>query len=215
MGGNFVSATPDTDVTEAAMRNTRLTVQISTKLNRSHLVTGQQALILPTLLHCFLALGLHTALALARSGKAFDLPRFAEIRLISPWLSDEQTMMHAYLASIEDGARALQSLPEKPIKVSVLDFANPFSAGFDLPPPRGDNAWLHWGRNINGQHFIPPEQHFADVEVLMLPKWGINNIPLHALYQAYIDIAFEPTCEIDGWTIYRRKKQEVAAKAPF
>lgn len=49
MGGNFVSATPDTEVTEAALRNCTLTVQISTKLNRSHLVHGKTALILPTL----------------------------------------------------------------------------------------------------------------------------------------------------------------------
>jgi molybdopterin-dependent oxidoreductase alpha subunit len=49
MGGNFVAATPDTEVTEAAMRRTRLTVHVSTKLNRSHVVTGVRALILPTL----------------------------------------------------------------------------------------------------------------------------------------------------------------------
>ncbi len=49
MGGNFASATPDTAVTEAALRNCALTVQISTKLNRSHLVHGNTALILPTL----------------------------------------------------------------------------------------------------------------------------------------------------------------------
>ncbi|WAP55430.1 FdhF/YdeP family oxidoreductase [Streptomyces sp. S465] len=49
MGGNFVAATPDTEVTEAAMRAARLTVHVSTKLNRSHVVTGARALILPTL----------------------------------------------------------------------------------------------------------------------------------------------------------------------
>jgi molybdopterin-dependent oxidoreductase alpha subunit len=49
MGGNFASATPDTAVTEAALRSCALTVQISTKLNRSHLVHGTTALILPTL----------------------------------------------------------------------------------------------------------------------------------------------------------------------
>ncbi|RKT37014.1 molybdopterin-dependent oxidoreductase alpha subunit [Microbacterium sp. AG1240] len=49
MGGNFVSATPDTLVTEAAMRSVDLTVQVSTKLNRSHAVTGKRALIIPTL----------------------------------------------------------------------------------------------------------------------------------------------------------------------
>ncbi|MGW5849344.1 FdhF/YdeP family oxidoreductase [Streptomyces sp. NPDC055254] len=49
MGGNFVGATPDTEVTEAAIRRARLTVHVSTKLNRSHAVTGRRALILPTL----------------------------------------------------------------------------------------------------------------------------------------------------------------------
>lgn len=49
MGGNFVSASPDTLVTEDAMRRCRLTVHVSTKLNRSHVVTGARALILPAL----------------------------------------------------------------------------------------------------------------------------------------------------------------------
>lgn len=49
MGGNFAAATPDTDYTEKAIGKCHLTVQISTKLNRSHLVTGKQALILPCL----------------------------------------------------------------------------------------------------------------------------------------------------------------------
>ncbi|MCW2756349.1 MAG: putative dehydrogenase [Nocardioidaceae bacterium] len=49
MGGNFVSATPDTDATEAAMRSLDLTVHVSTKLNRSHAVAGREALILPCL----------------------------------------------------------------------------------------------------------------------------------------------------------------------
>jgi molybdopterin-dependent oxidoreductase alpha subunit len=49
LGGNFLSATPDTSYTSEALARCRLTVQISTKLNRAHLVTGAQALILPCL----------------------------------------------------------------------------------------------------------------------------------------------------------------------
>lgn len=47
--GNFVSATPDTAVPEAALRACALTVQVSTKLNRSQVVHGSTALILPSL----------------------------------------------------------------------------------------------------------------------------------------------------------------------
>ncbi|HEV7492552.1 FdhF/YdeP family oxidoreductase [Baekduia sp.] len=49
LGGNFLTAAPDTHATAEGLRAQRLTVQISTKLNRSHLVTGRRALILPTL----------------------------------------------------------------------------------------------------------------------------------------------------------------------
>jgi molybdopterin-dependent oxidoreductase alpha subunit len=49
VAGNFVRATPDSRITEEAMRRCRLTAHISTKLNRSHTVCGETALILPTL----------------------------------------------------------------------------------------------------------------------------------------------------------------------
>jgi molybdopterin-dependent oxidoreductase alpha subunit len=49
LGGNFAAATPDTPLTWAGLRQCALTVQVSTKLNRSHLVHGRDALILPTL----------------------------------------------------------------------------------------------------------------------------------------------------------------------
>jgi len=49
MGGNFLSATPDTEFTAEALRRCRLTVHVSTKLNRSHLITGKRALVLPCL----------------------------------------------------------------------------------------------------------------------------------------------------------------------
>jgi len=48
LGGNFVMAASDTEYTAKALQNCNLTVQISTKLNRSHLITGKTALLLPT-----------------------------------------------------------------------------------------------------------------------------------------------------------------------
>jgi molybdopterin-dependent oxidoreductase alpha subunit len=49
LGGNFLSASPDTARTARALARCALTAHVSTKLNRSHLVTGRQALILPCL----------------------------------------------------------------------------------------------------------------------------------------------------------------------
>ncbi len=63
MGGNFLSATPDTEFTAAALQRCKLTAHVATKLNRSHLITGKQALILP-------CLG-RTEIDLQRSGAQF------------------------------------------------------------------------------------------------------------------------------------------------
>ncbi|MEO1096434.1 MAG: FdhF/YdeP family oxidoreductase [Bacteroidota bacterium] len=49
MGGNFLSATPDTELTAQALQQCEMTVQVSTKLNRSHVIHGKTALILPCL----------------------------------------------------------------------------------------------------------------------------------------------------------------------
>lgn len=49
LGGNFLSATPDTTYTTEALRKLNLTVSVSTKLNRTHLIHGKESLILPTL----------------------------------------------------------------------------------------------------------------------------------------------------------------------
>ena len=49
LGGNFAAATPDTEVTSAALRSCALTVHVSTKLNRSHALAGETSVILPCL----------------------------------------------------------------------------------------------------------------------------------------------------------------------
>jgi molybdopterin-dependent oxidoreductase alpha subunit len=49
LGGNFAVATPDTEATQAALANCALTVHVATKLNRSHLCHGTEALLLPCL----------------------------------------------------------------------------------------------------------------------------------------------------------------------
>lgn len=49
MGGNFARATPDSSRTEEALANCELTVQVTTKLNKTHLAHGKKALILPCL----------------------------------------------------------------------------------------------------------------------------------------------------------------------
>jgi len=89
LGGNFVAATPDTEITRSAMRRLKLTVGINTKLNRGHIVHGQEALILP---------------CLARS----DIDMQAGGRQ-SITVEDSMSMVHASSGLVEPPSPALKS----------------------------------------------------------------------------------------------------------
>jgi hypothetical protein len=160
------------------------------------------ALLLPTIVHCALALGLHAGLATARAGQPLGLPGFGRIAVPHLWSPEHRDFTVRYLASIEDGARALGALSPAPSHVFVLDFVNPFSAGLGLTPPRGDSSWLHWGRNVNDARFIPADQLFRDVRIVMEPKWGINVDPLRQLYGGHIAAHYDLAHETELWKIH-------------
>jgi hypothetical protein len=195
--------------TELLLRSRRLAGHESNEVLAQGAPLLLIAFLLPTSLHCFMALGVHSIAATARVGEPFGLPRFGELRLTTLWLPGDRNFMTDYLMSTREGAQILSQLPVKPENVSVLDFANPFTAGLGLPPSRGDYAWLHWGRNINDVHHLPPEQLLGGVDVLMLPKAGINGIPLRNLYGSYIREAFDPIRHTDLWTVYKRREASV------
>jgi hypothetical protein len=129
------------------------------------------------------------------------------VRLAQLWSPGDRDFSIAYLASIRDGAKLLEGVPDAR-RVSVLDFANPYSAGLGLAPARDDSAWLHWGRNVNEEHHLTGEQLLGGVEFLMEPKWGINNVPLSTLYGGYIRAAFEPVRESEFWVVHRRRSAQ-------
>jgi molybdopterin-dependent oxidoreductase alpha subunit len=89
LGGNFVAATPDTSVSEAAMKNCTLTVHVATKLNRSHLCHGTEALLLP---------------CLSRSER--DVQSGGEQFLT---VEDSMSMVHATQGRLDPGSEHLRS----------------------------------------------------------------------------------------------------------
>ncbi|WP_448678746.1 FdhF/YdeP family oxidoreductase [Pseudomonas nicosulfuronedens] len=91
LGGNFAQATPDSPRTHQALRNCALTVQISTKLNRSHLTVGRDALILPCL------------------GRT-DIDRQAEGQQ-AVTVEDSFSMIHASFGQLEPSSKLMRSEP--------------------------------------------------------------------------------------------------------
>lgn len=170
------------------------------------------AVILPTIVHCAGAVGLHAVLATRRSGEEFGLPRFKGLRLVDLWGGDYE-LAAKYLASLDDGARALESLGPEAAHIFVLDFVTPFSAGLGLEPPRGDVSWYHYGRTFDRDHFIPPEELLRDVRVVMEPKFPIGGQGLPEVYGAYVAKNFEMVRETEFWRLRQPSAGAVARAA--
>ncbi|QKK33719.1 hypothetical protein FE844_027550 (plasmid) [Rhizobium indicum] len=168
--------------------------------------------LLPPIMHHGAAVILHTALAEEKAGQPLGPPRFEDVRETDP-PGGEPDFIRRYLDSIASGGALLQALPGPVERVFVLDFVNPFSAGLGIRPPAGDTAWFHWNRNINEKTYIPPEALFADVRIVMVPKAGINSLPLQELYGPYISKEFDVVQKTAEWTVYGRPHAESESDA--
>lgn len=165
------------------------------------------ALVLPTIVHNGAALTIYAGLSAARAGEAFNLPNYEGLRLASVWEEGDYERNGRYLATLREGKTILQSLTPKPSGVFVLDFVSPFSSVASLPPPRGDTAWQHWDRNVNQAVFVPPEELFREVEIIMEPKKAIEGITgnnLRSIYGSYLAEHFDLRRDSPAWRIYAR-----------
>ena len=201
MGGNFISATPDTMASAKGIRNVKLTVQVSTKLNRSHLVTGDTALILP-------CLG-RTELDVQSSGKQFVTvensmgivhtsigglsPASKNLRS-EPWivsslatavLSDDRDWMA--LSSDYDNIRTLMSKALAGFEDYNERVRTP--NGFALPNPPRDSRSFNTpdGKAHFVSHELPdvkiPKDHFIMMTIRSHDQYNTTIYDLHDRYR--------------------------------
>ena len=201
MGGNFLSATPDTDLTAKALNNVDLTVQISTKLNRSHLVTGKNALILP-------CLG-RTEMDVQQSGEQFVTVENSMgvvhrstggLTPASPDLRSEPSIVASLAeatlsstdidwAGLADNYDRIRDLMER--SLDGFDDYNTRvrqSNGFSLPnPPRDEQAFdTPNGKAVFTVHDLPDVQVPQDHYVLMtLRSHDQYNTTIYGLHDRY------------------------------
>ena len=118
LGGNFVSAAPDTERTAEGMRRCKLTVQVATKLNRGHLITGEEALLLP-------CLG-RTEVDMQASG-----PQFVTVENSMSVVSRSEGSLPPASASLKSEVAIVAGIAEKTLRGrTTVDF-RPFVASYD------------------------------------------------------------------------------------
>ncbi|MDK1360246.1 FdhF/YdeP family oxidoreductase [Arthrobacter sp. zg-Y1219] len=130
LGGNLISAISDTQFAEAAMQKTEMTVQISIKLNRSHLITGQEALILPT--------KGRTEIDIQESG-----PQFVSVE-------DTVCVVHPSRGNLEPVGENLLSEPAIVSRLGALIVGNKIDADWAEYEKNYDLIRDHIGRVVEG-----------------------------------------------------------------
>ncbi|RDJ03266.1 FdhF/YdeP family oxidoreductase [Rhizobium grahamii] len=193
LGGNFIRAVPDTDIMEVAWRKLRLTVQIATKLNRSHLIHGEIAYLLP----CLGRLEVDQqdtgpqAVSMESSVAYFHGSR-GRVKPASPHLLSEPAII-AGLAKATltrgdvpwDQWVADYSLIRDAIETTYPETFKKFNerlfkpGGFPRPVPARERKWVTANRKAN---FITPPRLFpefetasADADVLNLATLRSND----------------------------------------
>ncbi len=143
MGGNFAKAAPDTGVTEAALQACDMTVQVSTKLNHSHLAAGRVAIILPTL---------------GRTDR--DIQASGPQRVT---VEDSMSMVHASQGSLEPPSQDLHSEISIVCRLASQLFED--ASGNALPgAPQVDWLALEGDYRLIRRHIEAVIPHFEDFE---------------------------------------------------
>ncbi|MBX5226927.1 hypothetical protein HJC06_10880 [Rhizobium sp. NLR9b] len=165
-------------------------------------------LLLPSAVCNAASLAIHAYYAAGGRGKPIPLPAFSEIGLVEMWSAGQYEYFERYNRTLADASAALSQLMSADERVAVLDFVNPFSAGMGLTPPVGDSVWYHWGRTLGPDDHPAAEEMFADVDLILDPKWPIEiwtGNGLRDLYAHYIARHYVLVRETADWRIYRRK----------
>ncbi|OWV80716.1 hypothetical protein ATY77_23775 [Rhizobium sp. R634] len=171
-------------------------------------------LLIPAAVTNAVSLAIHAYYTAGERGEAIRLPAFSEIRLVQMWSAGQYEYFRDYNRTLADASAALSQLNAGSECVAVLDFVNPFSAGLDRTPPAGDSVWYHWGRTLGPDYHPAAEEMFADVDLILDPKWPIEiwtGNGMRDIYAHYIARHYDLVRETADWRIYRRNASRTEA----
>jgi molybdopterin-dependent oxidoreductase alpha subunit len=200
MGGNFAAAAPDTQATAQALRGCELTAHVATKLNRSHLVHGRQALILPCLGRTEIDLQasgvqgvtVEDSMSMVHVSTGMNPPASEHLlsepaivaRLAVATLKQSRT---PWLWLIEDYDRIRDKIAE------VIDGFDSFnrdirqSGGFHLANPAAQRRWTNpSGRALFFAHAIPDTSHSDTSQSETAPLLNLMTVRSHDQYNTTI-----------------------------
>ena len=162
------------------------------------------AFVLPTILHCALALMLHAGAAAARAGQPLALPRMNGLYLADLWTTGDFRAASAYLETIKEGLSLLETLDRPPGRLATPGSVNIFSVLLALRPLEGDEAGLRWKRRAGGPGDIAPDKLLKTVDTVLLRRTGDAAGGPEQTYLPFLRQNFAQAGEGKHWLLFRR-----------
>jgi len=172
------------------------------------------AFVLPTILHCGMALALYAGAATARAGQPVALPHIEGVHIADLWTGGDFNSASWYLGTIEEGLGLLAALDQPIHQLSVPGAANIFSRVLDLQPAGGDVTQMRWDVTVNETHFIPPEDLFAHADTVLLWRTGEAAEGVARLYLPFLQQNFTQAGESEHWTLFHRPRPDMEQTEP-
>ncbi|MFN7023916.1 MAG: hypothetical protein ACK4QP_05235, partial [Pseudorhizobium sp.] len=172
-------------------------------LNRSGIMLYFAAFVLPTIVHCGLALSLHAGAAAFRAGEPLHLPRISGVYLADLWPGGDQRGALAYTGLVQEGLSLLEKQQPPPERLAVVGSVDAFSPTLDLEPATGVLLDMRWPA-IAAEGSASPAQVLQMADTVLVRKSGELASGLPAIYMTFIAGHFSQTDETSSWILYRR-----------
>lgn len=172
-------------------------------VNRSGITLYMLAFVLPTIVHCGLALILHAGAATVRAGEPLALERVEGVYLADLWPGGDQRGALSYANSVREGLALLDKQPESAEGLAVFGSVDAFTPVLDLAPAASVSLDMRWPSLVaQGSH--SPENILKESKTVLVRRSGELGARLPALYMQYLTANFFQADESANWLLYRR-----------
>ena len=174
-----------------------------TVVNRGGITLYFAAFVLPTIVHCGLALSLHVGTAALRAGEPLRLERVSNVYLADLWPGGDQRGAIAYTGLVGEALSLLEKQQPPLERFAVLGCVDAFSTSLDLTPATGVQLDMRWPVIAAGGS-AAPDRILRDADTILVRKSGELASGLPAIYMTYVTAHFSQADETTSWILYRR-----------
>jgi hypothetical protein len=163
------------------------------------------AFVLPASIQHAAALGLHAALAATKQGLAAPMPNFDRVRLAQLWSEGDYPLFSRYFASLDDGARALETWRALPARCSCSISSGPSRPASASSRPTATAPGTIGAVRSTRRTTCRREPSCTTFQIVMEPKWPVEVATaegLRRLYADYLAEHFELARETADWRIH-------------